>query len=112
MAVRSLAETRARASDLRPLQKWLRGWRAAAIGIVVIGAAATMSLVWNWLNSGHALVLLVIAGPGLLAWLFWSLLSDKRRDRNVTELPEVSDWEVKIRPQFPSDEQTKIKSKH
>lgn len=106
MAVRFLAETRAQASDLRPLRKWVRGWRIAAVAIAGTGIAAGFGLAWNWLTSGHVLILLAIAGPCILACLFWSLFSD--HDLTASKPTEASDWETRLRPHFPRDEQPEI----
>jgi hypothetical protein len=108
MAAPSLIETRARAGDLRPLRKWVGGWRLAAVATAATGVAAGLGLAWNWLNSGHVLILLVIAGPCILACLLWSLLSDGGSDKTAPEPMGTSDWEMRIRPRFPRDERPEI----
>ncbi len=108
MAARSLAEMRARVGDLRPLRKWMRGWRVAAVAIAATGIAAGLGLAWSWVTSGHVLILFVIAGPCILACLFWSLFSDRGRDSTAAEPTGTSDWEMRIRPQFPRDERPEI----
>ncbi len=108
MAVRSLAETRTRAGELRPPRKWMRGWRLAAVATAATATVAGFGLAGSWLTSGHVLVLLVIAGPCVLACLFWSLLSEEGRDRTAPEPTGTSDWEMRLRPQFPRDERPEI----
>ncbi len=111
MAVRFIAETRAQAGDLRALRKWMKGWRLAGLAT---GAAATtveLGLAGNWLTSGHIIILLVIAGPCILAGLFWSLFSEAGSDKTAVELMGSSDWETRIRPHFPRDERPEIDGK-
>jgi hypothetical protein len=86
----------------------MRGWRIAAVTIAVTGITAGLGLAWTSLTSGHVLILLVIAGPCILACLFWLLFSDGSRDRTVTEPTEASDWESRLRPQFPREDRTEI----
>jgi hypothetical protein len=104
MAARFLAETRTPAGDLRSLRRWTRGWRLAALAAVGAGAAAGIAVASIWMSSGHVIILLVIAGPCILAGLFWSLFSVRGRDKAASEPMGNSDWEARIRPRFPRDE--------
>ncbi len=112
MAARFLAETRTSAGDLRPLRKWVRGWRLAALAAVVTGLMVGLGLTSDWLKSGHLIILLVIAGPCILASLLWSLFSNGGSTRAAPDPTGESDWEMRIRPQFPRDERPEIDVKH
>lgn len=104
MAARFIAETRTPAGDFRALRRWTRGWRLTALAAVGVSALAGIALASIWMNSGHVIILLVIAGPCILACLFWSLLSGRGRNKTASEPTGESDWEMRIRPRFPRDE--------
>lgn len=104
MAARFLAETRASGGDLRPLRRWTKGWRRTALAAVGVSASAGIAVAAIWMTSGHVIILLVIAGPCILACLFWSLFSSRGRDKTASEPMRYSDWETRIRPRFPRDE--------
>jgi len=103
MAAR-IAETRAPGGDLRSLKRWTRGWRLIALAAVGVSALAGIAVASIWMNSGHVIILLVVAGPCILACLFWSLFSDRGRDKTASEPMRESDWEMRIRPRFPRGE--------
>ncbi len=112
MAVRFLAETRARAGDFRSLRKWVRGWRLAVLSTAATGLTAGLGLASDWLTSAQVIILLVIAGPCILASLLWSLFSDRGSTRAAPDPTGESDWEMRIRPQFPRDERPEIEVNH
>lgn len=108
MAARFIAETRAPAGDWRALRKWMSGWRLAGLAAAVAGITVGLGLAGNWLTGSQVIILLVIAGPCVLACLFWSRFSGGGRDRLAAEPIGSSDWEMRIRPQFPRDEASEI----
>ncbi len=108
MAVRSLAEMRTQATDLRPLRKWMRGWRVAAVAIAATGIAAGLGLAWTWMDAGVVLACAALAGLFVAACLTWFVFNDSGRDKTTSELTGESEWEMRIRPQFPRDEQREI----
>ena len=108
MAARLIAETRAQADDWRAPRKWMSAWRLAGLATAVAGVTVGLGLAGNWLTGGQVIILLVIAGPCALACLFWSRFSDGGRDRFAAEPIGSSDWEMRIRPQFPRDERSEI----
>lgn len=108
MSTPSLSEIRVHPSDLGMVRKWLRGWRLAFLTTVAVGTATGLVLAWIWTDGGLLLVLIVIAGPFVAAWLFWLAISDLGRNRTATEPTETSESEVTIRPHLPRDEQPQI----
>lgn len=112
MAVQSLAETGAQATDLRPLRKWMRGWRGAAVAIAATGIAAGLGVAWTWMDAGVVLACAAFAGLFVAASLTWFVFNHSGRDKTTSELTGASEWEMRIRPPFPRDEQREIDFKH
>jgi len=104
MAARFIAEARTPTGDFRALKRWRRGWRLTALAAVGVSALAGIAVASIWMTSGYVIILLVIAGPCMLACLFWSLFSGRGRDKTASEPMRYSDWETRIRPRFPRDE--------
>ena len=104
MAARFLDETRAQPAIGDSLRRWMRGWRLAALAAVGSGTVAGIAVASIWMTSGLVIILFVAAGPCVVVCLFWSLFSDRGRNRSKSEPTGDSDWEMRIRPRFPHDE--------
>jgi len=86
----------------------MSGWRLAGLAAAVAGITVGLGLAGNWLTGSQVIILLVIAGPCVLACLFWSRFSGGGRDRLAAQPIGSSDWEMRIRPQFPRDEASEL----
>ena len=112
MAIPSVVDAGAHAHAVRSARKWLRGWRFTVLASAAAVTAAVLAFAWTRMDDGHVFVLLVIAGLGVVACLSWVLFSDGGRHRTSAQTAEPSDWEARVRPHFPSDEEPEIDFKH
>ena len=105
MPIPSVVEVGVSADDVRSVRKWLRGWRLAVLATVAVGMATGLVLAWNSMDDGLFIIHVVTAGPFVAACLFWFLFNDSGGDKTAAEPTGTSEWEVRIRPHFPRNEQ-------